>query len=156
MKVIEGNTFANMAKIAIIVARFNHFINDLLLNGSLDVLKRIGHVKDQNITTVWVPGAYELPLVAQVLAMSKKYDALIALGTIVKGQTAHFDFVSRSCSFGLSKISITNRLPIGFGVLTTNNIEQAVERSGIKNNNKGSEAALSVLEMINILKLVDT
>lgn len=153
MKIIEGNLFSNEVTIAIAVARFNRAINNNLLEGSIDILKRIGHVQDKNITVVWIPGAYELPLMAQILAVTNKYDALIALGTVIRGATKHFEFVSRSCIFGLSQVSIKNRLPIGLGVLTADNLEQAIERSGVKNTNKGSEAALSVLEMIHILKM---
>ncbi|URJ32655.1 6,7-dimethyl-8-ribityllumazine synthase [Blochmannia endosymbiont of Camponotus sp.] len=154
MNIIESDTMANQAKIAIAVVRFNRFVNNNLLEGALDVLKRIGHVKDENITIIWVPGSYELPLIAKALAISHKYDGIIALGTVIRGFTVHFEFVAKECSSGLSRISMENTLPIGFGLLTTDNISQAIERSGVKSNNKGSEAALSVLEMINILKII--
>lgn len=153
MNIIEGNLLANTSKIAIVTAKFNRIINNNLLEESINILKRIGHVQDKNITVIWIPGAYELPLAVEAVAISGKYDAVIALGTIIRGITAHFEFISTSCISGLSQISIKNRLPIGLGVLTTDNLEQAIERSGIKNNNKGSEAAVSVLEMINILKI---
>lgn len=155
MKIIEGNVLANTSKIAIIISRVNRFVNNNLLEGTIDVLKRFGNVSDQNIMIIWVPGAYEIPLVVQSLAMCNQYDAVIVLGTIIKGLTAHFEFISRSCSSSLSKISIKHKLPIGLGILTTDNVEQAIERSGVKNNNKGSEAAFSVLEMINVLKMID-
>lgn len=154
MNIIESNVIAEDARIAIIVVRFNRFINKNLLDGALDILQRIGRVKDKNITVVWIPGAYELPLIAKVLAMSHKYDAIIALGAVIRGLTMHFEFISRQCSSSISDISIQNMLPIGFGLLTTDDVNQAIERSGIKNNNKGSEAALAVLEMINVLKII--
>lgn len=155
MNIVEGKVFASVAKIAIVVARFNYVINKNLLDGSIDILKRVGHVKDQNITVIWVPGSYELPVIVNVLAISNKYDALIALGTVIKGLTVHFELIANSCILEISKISVRNKIPIGLGVLTTDNIMQAVERSGIKNSNKGSEAALSVLEMINILQVIN-
>ncbi|URJ30141.1 6,7-dimethyl-8-ribityllumazine synthase [Blochmannia endosymbiont of Camponotus sp.] len=154
MNIIEGGTTANKAKISIAVVRFNRFINNNLLEGALDILKRIGHIKDENITIIWVPGAYELPLIAKALAISDKYDGIIALGTVIRGITLHFELIAKECSSGLSNISIENTLPIGFGLLTTDNISQAIERSGVKSNNKGSEAALAVLEMINILQII--
>lgn len=154
MDVIESDIIAQDAKVVIAVVRFNRFVNKNLLEGALDVLKRIGHVKDENITVVWVPGAYELPLIIKVLAISHKYDAIVALGTIIRGVTMNFEFISRQCSINISDIAVQNMLPIGFGLLTTNDIHQAIERSGIKSNNKGAEAALAVLEMINILKII--
>lgn len=154
MDIIESNILAKESKIAIVISRFNYFINKNLLTGALDVLCRMGHVKDENITVIWVPGAYELPLITKVIAISCKYDAIIVLGTIIRGLTAHFEYISRECSCNISNISIQNNLPIGFGLLITDDINQAIERSGIKNNNKGSEVALAVLEMINILKIV--
>ncbi|CAD83306.1 6,7-dimethyl-8-ribityllumazine synthase (riboflavin synthase beta chain) [Candidatus Blochmanniella floridana] len=155
MDVIEGNTVvSNITKIVVVVARFNKAINNHLLEGTIDTLKRVGQVQDENITIVWVPGAYELPLVSQALSISNKYDAIIVLGTIIRGITEHFEFIYKSCNFGLSNISISNLVPIGLGLLVTNDIGQAVERIGIKGNNKGSEAALAALEMINILKTI--
>ncbi|UVK76615.1 MAG: 6,7-dimethyl-8-ribityllumazine synthase [Sodalis sp. Fse] len=154
MNVIEGVVAASNARIAIAIARFNHFINNNLLKGAIDVLKRIGQVKDENITVVWVPGAYELPLTVCLLASSQKYDAIVALGTVIRGSTAHFEFVAGECSSGLSAISINSALPIAFGVLTTENIEQAIERAGTKAGNKGAEAALTALEMINVLEAI--
>lgn len=154
MNIIKGVVTAPNARIAIIIARFNHFINDSLLDGAVDTLKRIGQVKDENITVIWVPGAYELPLAVSALADSKKYDAIIALGTVIRGGTAHFEFVAGECSAGLSKVAARTVLAVGFGVLTTENIEQAIERAGTKGGNKGAEAALSALEMINILEAI--
>ncbi|URJ25302.1 6,7-dimethyl-8-ribityllumazine synthase [Candidatus Blochmannia ocreatus (nom. nud.)] len=155
MNIIESNTMiVNNAKIAIIVARVNRFINNNLLEGALDILKKIGHVKEEHIKIIWVPGAYELPLIAKLLATENKYDAIITLGTIIKGFTTHFKLLEKICNLRLSEISINHTLPIGCGLLTTDNIGQAIERAGIKSNNKGSESALAVLEMINIIQLL--
>ncbi|MGK2889607.1 MAG: 6,7-dimethyl-8-ribityllumazine synthase [Candidatus Malihini olakiniferum] len=151
MNVIEGVVATPDARIAIAIARFNHFINDSLLEGAIDALKRIGQVKDENITVVWVPGAYELPITACALAKSG-YDAVVALGTVIRGSTAHFEYVSGECSSGLANVAINSDIPVTFGVLTTESIEQAIERAGTKAGNKGAEAALTALEMINILK----
>lgn len=152
MKVIEGVVTANNAHMAIAIARFNKFINNSLLNGALDTIKRIGQVKDENITVVWVPGAYELPLIVNALAASKKYDAIVALGTVIRGSTPHFEFVASECSSGIATVTMNYTLPIAFGILTTESIEQAIERAGSKAGNKGSEAALTALEMINVLQ----
>lgn len=154
MKIIEGVAFAPDAKVAIAISRFNRFINESLLNGAIDTLKRIGQVKDKNITVVWVPGAYELPLTVIALSISKKYDAIIALGTVIRGSTSHFEYIAKTCSTGLSSASTANILPISFGVLMTDSIEQAIERAGTKDGNKGSEAAFTALEMINILQMI--
>ncbi|WP_367670696.1 6,7-dimethyl-8-ribityllumazine synthase [Sodalis-like secondary symbiont of Drepanosiphum platanoidis] len=153
MKIIEGKILSPKSKIAIVVSRFNKSINNNLLDGALNTLKRVGQVKDDNITIVWVPGAYEIPLIVNILSL-KKFDAIIALATIIKGNTSHFEFISSSCSSEISSISIKNSLPIIFGILTTNNIEQAIERSGTKLGNKGIDAALSALESINIIKYI--
>jgi 6,7-dimethyl-8-ribityllumazine synthase len=154
MNVIEGVVATPNAHIAIAIARFNHFINDSLLEGAIDALKRIGQVKDENITVVWVPGAYELPLATRALANSKKFDAVVALGTVIRGGTAHFEYVAGECSSGLSSVAMSSELPVAFGVLTTESIEQAIERAGTKAGNKGAEAALTALEMINVLKAI--
>lgn len=154
MNLIEGVIAAPNACVAIAIARFNHFINDSLLTGAVDTLKRIGHVTDENITVVWVPGAYELPLAVSVLANSKKYNGVIALGTVIRGGTAHFEFVAGECSAGLASVAARTALPVAFGVLTTESIEQAIERAGSKAGNKGAEAALTVLEMINVLQAI--
>ena len=147
MKVLEGAVAAPNAKIAVVIARFNSFINESLLEGAVDALKRIGQVKDENITIVRAPGAYELPLVARRLAESKKFDAIVALGTVIRGGTAHFEYVAGEASSGLGQVA--------FGVLTTENIEQAIERAGTKAGNKGAEAALTALEMVNLLQQID-
>ncbi|MWN32576.1 6,7-dimethyl-8-ribityllumazine synthase [Gilliamella sp. Pra-s60] len=154
MQTIEGKVAAPKAKIAIVVARFNHFINDSLVSGAIDALTRIGQVDDKNITVIWVPGAYEIPLAAKVAAQSKKHDAIVALGTVIRGSTAHFDFVAGESSSGLLSASLDNTIPVGFGILTTESIEQAIERAGTKAGNKGAEAALTALEMLNIIKAI--
>ena len=151
MKVLEGAVAAPNAKIAVVIARFNSFINESLLEGAVDALKRIGQVKDENITIVRAPGAYELPLVARRLAESKKFDAIIALGTVIRGGTAHFEYVAGEASSGLGQVA----MQVAFGVLTTENIEQAIERAGTKAGNKGAEAALTALEMVNLLQQID-
>ncbi|AKG70155.1 MULTISPECIES: 6,7-dimethyl-8-ribityllumazine synthase [Serratia] len=154
MKVIEGVVATPNARVAIAIARFNNFINDSLLQGAIDALKRIGQVADDNITVVWVPGAYELPLTARVLANTGKYDAVIALGTVIRGGTAHFEYVAGEASSGLGQVSMNTEIPVAFGVLTTESIEQAIERAGTKAGNKGAEAALTALEMINVIKAI--
>ena len=155
MKVLEGSVAAPNAKVAVAIARFNSFINESLLEGAIDALKRIGQVKDENITIVRAPGAYELPLVARRLAESKKFDAIVALGTVIRGGTAHFEYVAGEASSGLGKVAMDAEIPVAFGVLTTENIEQAIERAGTKAGNKGAEAALSALEMVNLIQQID-
>lgn len=156
MNVIEGIIAAPNACIAIAIARFNNFINNSLLDGAINTLKRIGQVKDEKITVIWVPGAYELPLTVSVLVNNNnhKFDAVIALGTVIRGNTAHFDFVAGECSSGISSVAINSTIPIAFGILTTESIEQAIERAGTKAGNKGTEAALTALEMISVLHAV--
>nr|WP_202961724.1 6,7-dimethyl-8-ribityllumazine synthase [Gilliamella apicola] len=154
MQTVTGQVVAPNAKVAIIVARFNQFINESLVNGAVDALTRIGQVDEKNITIIWVPGAYEIPLTAKVAAQSKKYDAIVALGTVIRGSTAHFDFVAGESSSGLLSASLDNIIPVGFGILTTESIEQAIERAGTKAGNKGAEAALTALEMLNIIKAI--
>jgi 6,7-dimethyl-8-ribityllumazine synthase len=151
MKVIEGVVPAPHAKVAIVVSRFNSFINDRLVEGALDTLKRQGQIADENITLVKVPGAVELPLAAKRLAKSKQFDGIVALGCVIRGGTAHFEYVSGECAKGLAQVSLESEIPVAFGVLTTENIEQAIERAGTKAGNKGVEAALSTLEMINVM-----
>jgi 6,7-dimethyl-8-ribityllumazine synthase len=151
MKIIEGGLAAPQAQIAIVISRFNSFINEQLLAGAIDTLKRTGQVADDNITVVRVPGAVELPLVAKRVAASKKFDAIIALGTVIRGGTPHFEFVANECNKGLAQVSMDFDVPVAFGVLTTDSIEQAIERAGTKMGNKGSEAALSALEMVNVM-----
>ena len=151
MKVIEGVIPAPQAKVAIVVSRFNSFINDRLVEGALDTLKRQGQIADENITIVKVPGAVELPLAAKRLAKSKQFDGIVALGCVIRGGTAHFEYVSGECAKGLAQVALEAEIPVAFGVLTTENIEQAIERAGTKAGNKGVEAALSTLEMINVM-----
>ncbi|MGV6989376.1 6,7-dimethyl-8-ribityllumazine synthase [Testudinibacter sp. P80/BLE/0925] len=155
MNILEGALAAPNAKIAVVIARFNSFINESLRDGAVDALKRIGQVKEDNITLVYVPGAYELPLVARRLAAGKKFDAIVALGTVIRGGTAHFEYVAGEASSGLGQVAMQADIPVAFGVLTTENIEQAIERAGTKAGNKGAEAALVALEMINLLTAID-
>lgn len=155
MKTLEGQIAAPDAKIAIVIARFNSFINESLLEGAIDALKRIGQVKDENITIIRAPGAYELPLVTRRLANSGKFDGIVALGTVIRGGTAHFEYVAGEASSGLGQVAMNSEIPVAFGVLTTENIEQAIERAGTKAGNKGAEAALVALEMINLLAVID-
>ncbi|KAE9526360.1 6,7-dimethyl-8-ribityllumazine synthase [Testudinibacter aquarius] len=155
MKILQGVVAAPEAKVAVVIARFNSFINESLREGAVDALQRIGQVKDENITLVYAPGAYELPLVARRLADSKKYDAIVALGTVIRGGTAHFEYVAGEASSGLGQVAMQAEIPVAFGVLTTENIEQAIERAGTKAGNKGAESALVALEMINLLNAID-
>ena len=134
----------------LLVARFNSFIVESLLKGAIDTLKRHG-IAESALTIVRVPGAYEMPIAAQRLAASKKYTAIIALGAVIRGGTPHFDFVAGECSKGLAQVSLQQDIPIAFGVLTVDSIEQAIERAGTKAGNKGGEAAMSALEMVNLL-----
>ncbi|MEZ7861345.1 MAG: 6,7-dimethyl-8-ribityllumazine synthase [Aeromonadaceae bacterium] len=152
MKVIEGNIAAPEARVAIVVARFNSFINENLVDGALDVLKRQGLVPDEQITLVRVPGAVEIPLAVKKLAKSGKVDAIVALGCVIRGDTYHFELVANENSKGMAQVMLEYEIPVAFGVLTTDNVEQAIQRAGTKAGNKGAEAALSALEMINVLK----
>ncbi|WP_394200265.1 6,7-dimethyl-8-ribityllumazine synthase [Shewanella waksmanii] len=152
MNVVQGNIESKDAKIAIVVSRFNSFVVESLLEGAIDTLKRFGQVADENITVVRVPGAVELPLAARRVAASGKFDGIIALGAVIRGGTPHFDFVAGECNKGLAQIALEYDLPVSFGVLTTDTIEQAIERSGTKAGNKGGEAALGLLEMVNVLQ----
>ncbi|MDP5030032.1 MAG: 6,7-dimethyl-8-ribityllumazine synthase [Paraglaciecola sp.] len=155
MNIIEGNIRATGKKFALVVARFNSFVVESLVDGALDALERHGEVNEQDITLVRVPGAYELPLAAQKLAQSKKYDAIIALGAVIRGGTPHFDFVAGECNKGLAQVSLQYGIPVAFGVITTDSIEQAIERSGTKAGNKGAEAAVTALEMVNVLANIE-
>ena len=151
MKIIEGDFSAATAKFGIVVARFNGFVVEELLSGAVDALKRHG-VAEANITVIRVPGAYEMPLATKKAAESGDYDALITLGAVIRGGTPHFDYVAGECASGLSKIALDNNVPVAFGVLTTDTIEQAIERSGTKAGNKGADAAMSALEMVSLLR----
>lgn len=146
---ISANLVLNNQKIAIVTARFNEFITGKLLGGAKDCLGRHG-LGESNISEVWVPGAFELPLAAQMLAKSGKFDGIIALGCVIRGATPHFDYVCSEAAKGISKVSMDHNLPVAFGVLTTDTIEQAVERAGTKAGNKGWEAAMSTIEMVNL------
>ena len=151
MQVIEAGFSANGKKFAIVVARFNSFIAESLLDGATDTLQRIGNVAEQDITVIRVPGAFELPLAVQRVAASKKYDGIIALGAVIRGGTPHFEYVSGECTKGIAQVMMQHDIPVAFGVLTVDSIEQAIERAGTKAGNKGSEAAMSTLEMVNLL-----
>lgn len=150
-KVFEGNLIGEGLKFGLVVGRFNEFITNKLLSGALDSLKRHG-VEDDAVEVAWVPGAFELPLVAQKMASSKKYDAVICLGAVIRGATPHFEFVSSEVSKGIAKVTLDTGIPTIFGVLTTDTIEQAIERAGTKAGNKGWEAAATAIEMANLLK----
>ena len=149
--IIQGNLVGGNEKYCIIIARFNEFIGSKLLGGAIDELVRHG-VNEDNIDVVWTPGAFEIPVVAQKIANSKKYAAIIALGAIIKGSTPHFDYVSAELSKGIAQVSLNTGIPVMFGVLTTDNIEQAIERAGTKAGNKGSDSAKGAIEMVNLLK----
>lgn len=151
MNLIEGNLIADDFKIGIVASRFNEFIVSKLVDGALDGLKRHG-VLDENIDCAYVPGAFEIPLIAKKMVMSNKYDAVICLGAVIKGSTPHFDCVCAEVSKGIANISLDTQMPIIFGVLTTNSIEQAIERAGTKSGNKGYDAAVSAIEMANLIK----
>jgi len=150
-KVIEGDLVCRNSKFGIVVARFNSFITESLLSGAIDTLKRHG-ADDGDIEIVWVPGAYELPLAVQVMADKGGYDAIIALGCVIRGGTPHFEFVAGECVKGMSQVMMQKSLPVAFGVLTVDTIDQAIERAGTKAGNKGVEATLSIIEMVNLLK----
>ena len=151
MRTFEGKFDGRNVKIAIVAGRFNEFITSKLIGGALDVLKR-NDVSEKNIDIAWVPGAFEIPLIAKKLANTQKYDAIITLGAVIKGSTPHFDYVCSEVSKGVAQISLQSELPVIFGVLTTNNIEEAIERAGTKAGNKGADAAFSAIEMINLIK----
>ncbi len=153
MKTYEGQLVAGNEKFCIILSRFNDFIGSKLLSGALDELKRHG-VSDDNIDIVKVPGAFEIPITAMKFANTGKYNAIITLGAVIRGATAHFDYVSAEVSKGIAQVSLQTGVPVIFGVLTTDNIEQAIERAGTKAGNKGSDAAKSAIEMANLLKLI--
>ncbi|MRH43691.1 6,7-dimethyl-8-ribityllumazine synthase [Aquibacillus halophilus] len=152
--IFEGNLVGTDLKIGIVVGRFNEFITSKLLGGAEDTLRRHG-VKEEDISIAWVPGAFEIPLVAKKMATSGKYDAVITLGTVIRGSTPHFDYVCSEVAKGVANVSMQENLPVIFGVLTTENIEQAIERAGTKAGNKGAEAAVSAVEMANLMRSLD-
>ena len=153
MRTFEGKFDGRNVKIGIVAGRFNEFITSKLVGGALDVLKR-NDVSEENIDIAWVPGAFEIPLITKKLANTGKYDAIITLGAVIKGSTPHFDYVCAEVSKGVAQISLQTDLPVIFGVLTTNNIEEAIERAGTKAGNKGADAAFSAFEMINLIKQI--
>ena len=150
MKVIEGQLTTNNEKFCIVISRFNEFICSRLLSGAKDELVRHG-VPEENITVVWVPGAFEIPVIAKKCAKSGKYNAIITLGAVIKGSTSHYDYVCAEVSKGVASVSLETEVPVIFGVLTTDNIEQAIERAGTKAGNKGSDAAKTAIEMANLM-----
>lgn len=151
MKIIEGNVVAKSGiKVGIVCSRFNSFITQKLLDGAEDGLLRHG-VKADNISAVWVPGAFEIPVVAQRMAASKKYDAVICVGAVIRGSTSHYDYVCAEVSKGIAQASFNTGVPVLFGILTTDNLEQAIDRAGAKSGNKGYDCALSAIEMVNVL-----
>jgi 6,7-dimethyl-8-ribityllumazine synthase len=152
-RVIEGKLDARKMKVGIIVSRFNNFITEKLLGGAMEALKQHGG-EDENIDVVHVPGAFEIPLFAHKMAASGKYTALVCLGAVIRGETPHFEYISAEVSRGIASAMIEHRIPIAFGVLTTNTLEQAVERSGTKMGNKGYEAALTAIEMASLSREV--
>ncbi len=153
MKTIEGQLTTNGEKFCIIISRFNEFIGSKLLSGAIDELRRHG-VNEDNIDVVWVPGAFEIPVIAKKVAKSEKYNAIITLGAVIKGSTGHYDYVCAEVSKGVASVSLETGVPVIFGVLTTDNIEQAIERAGTKAGNKGSDAAKTAIEMANLVKLI--
>lgn len=154
MKTYEGNLVGSGLKVAIIVGRFNEFITSKLLSGAVDALKRHG-VEDENVELAWVPGAFEIPLVAKKMAASNNYDAVITLGTVIRGSTTHYDYVCNEAAKGVSQASMSTGVPVIFGVLTTESIEQAIERAGTKAGNKGYEAAVAAIEMANLMRTLN-
>ena len=153
-KIIEGELLARDLRFAILAARFNDFVVEPLIRGALDALRRHG-VLDKQIDIVRVPGAFDIPIVARKLALAQRYEALIALGCVIRGQTPHFDYVAGECAGGIARIALESGVPIAFGVLTTDTAEQAVDRAGGKAGNKGADAALVALEMANLLRRLD-
>lgn len=151
--VIQGNLIASNEKFCIIISRFNEFIGAKLLSGAIDELVRHG-VASENIDVIWTPGAFEIPLISKKAALSKKYDAIITLGAVIRGATGHYDFVAGELAKGIAHVSLETNVPIIFGVLTTENLEQAIERAGTKAGNKGSDAAKAAIEMANLSKLL--
>ena len=152
MKIFEGKlTSEKEIKIGIVCARFNEFIVSKLLSGALDALNR-HNIKDDNIHVAWVPGSFEIPLIASKMASSGKYDAVICLGAVIRGSTSHYDYVCAEVSKGIASVSLKSDIPVMFGVLTTENIEQAIERAGTKSGNKGFDSAMGAIEMVNLIR----
>ncbi len=149
--VLEGNVIGQGMKIGIVAARFNEFIVSKLLSGAVDGLVRHG-VEEDDITAAWVPGAFEIPLMAEKMAQSGKYDAIICVGAVIRGSTSHYDYVCNEVSKGIAQVGLKSGIPVLFGVVTTENIEQAIERAGTKAGNKGYDCALSAIEMVNLMR----
>ena len=154
MNKVEGKLVANGAKIGIVAARFNEFIVSKLVSGAEDALLR-HDVNADDITVAWVPGAFEIPIVAKKMAASGKYDAVLCLGAVIKGSTSHYDYVCNEVSKGIAQVSLNTGIPVLFGVVTTENIEQAIERAGTKAGNKGYDCAVSAIEMVNLIREMD-
>ncbi len=154
-KIIEGELAARDLRFAFVAARFNDFVVEPLIRGAIDALKRHG-ASEKQIEIVRVPGAFDIPLIVRKLALSRRYDALITLGAVVRGQTPHFDYVAGECASGIARIALESGVPIAFGVLTTDTMEQAVDRAGGKAGNKGADAAVAAIEMANLLRRLDT
>ena len=154
MKTYEGSLVAGKMKVGIVAARFNEFITSKLLGGALDGLSRHG-VEGDDIDLAWVPGAFEIPLIASRMAKSGKYDAVICLGAVIRGSTSHYDYVCAEVSKGIAQVSLSSGIPVMFGVLTTENIEQAIERAGTKAGNKGYDCALGAVEMVNLIRAIE-
>ena len=154
MRTFEGKLVAKDMKIGIVVARFNEFITSKLLGGAMDGLIR-HNVSEENIDVAWVPGAFEIPLIASKMAAIKKYDAVLCLGAVIRGSTSHYDYVCNEGSKGIASISLESGIPVMFGVITTENIEQAIERAGTKAGNKGFDCAVSAVEMVNLIREIE-
>jgi 6,7-dimethyl-8-ribityllumazine synthase len=154
LKTLEGDLLARDIRVAIVAARFNDFVVGKLVDGAVDALLRHG-ASEKNLELVRVPGSFDMPLVVRRLAQSKRYDAIVALGAVIKGETAHFDYVAGECAAGLARAALDSSVPVAFGVLTCDSVAQAIDRAGGKSGNKGADAALAALEMANLLKRLD-
>ncbi|MTK08592.1 MAG: 6,7-dimethyl-8-ribityllumazine synthase [Hungatella sp.] len=154
MKVFEGTLVSEKIRIGIVAARFNEFITSKLLGGAVDCLKRHG-ISEEDIEVAWVPGAFEIPLIASKMACCGKYDAVICLGAVIRGSTTHYDYVCSEVSKGIAQVSLSSGIPVMFGVLTTENIEQAIERAGTKAGNKGFDCAAGAIEMVNLIRGIE-
>ena len=154
MNTFEGKLIPEQIKVGIVAARFNEFITSKLLSGAIDGLVR-HDVKEEDIYVAWVPGAFEIPLIASKMAKSGKYDAVICLGAVIRGSTSHYDYVCSEVSKGIASVSLSSDIPVMFGVLTTENIEQAIERAGTKAGNKGYDCALGAIEMVNLIRQIE-
>ncbi len=154
MNILEGKLTAKDMKVGIVASRFNEFITSKLVSGALDGLTR-HDIKEEDIDIAWVPGAFEIPLIASKMANSRKYDAVICVGAVIRGSTSHYDYVCNEVSKGIAQVSLSSGIPVLFGVLTTENIEQAIERAGTKAGNKGYDCALSAIEMVNLIRGIE-